>query len=275
MPDKKGYPDKAETDGLIGKATVSWNPQEDVMYYVTWSEGFRPGLLNRPVGSSNADGSYTVKPEVDTDEITNYEFGWKTITKDGQLRFNGSAFYVDVTGLQSTIFDPSIVNLFFSDNAADATIKGVEGDFTYYTNYEGLSIAGAFSFLDTEITEKLVPTGDVIVGEELDIAPGMQGNIIVRQEFGMAGGNLGHFQVQFTYSDDSYSDIMEPNKARQASYSYVDLRAGITNDDLTAELYVDNVTDERAEISNTFVFDRQRVDYIRPTTIGIRVKRNF
>ena len=84
---------------------------------------FRPGLLNRPVGSSNADGSYTVKPEVDTDEITNYEFGWKTITKDGQLRFNGSAFYVDVTGLQSTIFDPSIVNLFFSDNAADATIK--------------------------------------------------------------------------------------------------------------------------------------------------------
>ena len=270
-----GYPDKAETDGLIGKATVSWNPQEDVMYYVTWSEGFRPGLLNRPVGSSNADGSYTVKPEVDTDEITNYEFGWKTITKDGQLRFNGSAFYVDVTGLQSTIFDPSIVNLFFSDNAADATIKGVEGDFTYYTNVEGLSVAGAFSFLDTEITEKLVPTGDVIVGEELAFAPGMQGNIRVRQEFGMAGGNLGHFQVQFTYSDDSYSDIMEPNKARQASYSYVDLRAGITNDDLTAELYVDNVTDERAEISNTFVFDRQRVAYIRPTTIGIRVKKNF
>ena len=51
----------------------------------------------------------------------------------------------------------------------------------------------------------------------------------------MAGGNLGHFQVQFTYSDDSYSDIMEPNKARQASYSYVDLRAGITNDDLTGD----------------------------------------
>ena len=48
---------------------------------------------------------------------------------------------------------------------------------------------------------------------------------------------------------------MEPNKARQASYSYVDLRAGVTNDELTAELYVDNVTDERAEISNTFVFD--------------------
>ena len=65
------------------------------------------------------------------------------------------------------------------------------------------------------------------------------------------------------------------NRALQKSYSYIDMRAGVSNDDYTAELYIDNVTDERAEISNTFVFDRSRVTYIRPTTIGIRVKRNF
>ncbi len=270
-----GYPDKAETDGVIGKATVSWNPSEDVMYYVTWSEGFRPGLLNRPVGATDPSGTYSVKPEVESDEITNYEFGWKTILRDGQMRFNGSAFYVDVSGLQSTIFDPSIVNLFFSDNAADATIKGVEGDFTYYTNIDGLSVAGAFSVLETEITDSLVPTNDVIVGSDLAFAPGMQGNIRVRQEFAMSAGNVGHVQAQLVYSDDSYSDIMAPNKALQDGYSYIDLRAGVSNDDYTAELYIDNVTDERAEISNTYVFDRQRVAYIRPTTIGIRVKRNF
>jgi len=270
-----GYPDKAETDGVIGKATVSWNPSEDVMYYVTWSEGFRPGILNRPVGRTDPSGQYSVPAEVDTDEITNYEFGWKTILKDGNLRFNGSAFYVDVTGLQTTIFDPSIVNLFFSDNAADATIKGVEGDFTYYTMKEGLSVAGAFSMLSTELTDSLVPTDDVTVGSDLAFAPGLQGNVRVRQEWGMSAGNVGHMQVQFTYSDDSYSDVMNPNKAIQASYSYVDMRFGVSNDDLTAELYIDNVTDERAEISNTFVFDRQRVAYIRPTTVGIRVKKNF
>ena len=270
-----GYPDKAETDGVIGKATVSWNPSEDVMYYVTWSEGFRPGILNRPVGRTDPSGQYSVPAEVDTDEITNYEFGWKTILKDGNLRFNGSAFYVDVTGLQTTIFDPSIVNLFFSDNAADATIKGVEGDFTYYTMKEGLSVAGAFSMLSTELTDSLVPTDDVTVGSDLAFAPGLQGNVRVRQEWGMSAGNVGHMQVQFTYSDDSYSDVMNPNKALQDGYSYVDMRFGVSNDELTAELYIDNVTDERAEISNTFVFDRQRVAYIRPTTIGIRVKKNF
>ena len=261
-----GYPDTAKTDGVIGKVTYSWNPSDDVMYYVTVSEGFRPGLLNRPVGRTSPDGSYTVPAEIKSDEITNTEFGWKTILKDGQLRFNGSVFMIDVEGLQSTIFDPSIVNLFFSDNAADGDIKGVEGDFTYYANKEGLTVAGAFSLLDTELTRKLVPTDDVVVGSDMAFAPGMQFNLRARQEWGMANGNIGHAQVQLTHSDESYSDIMEPNKALQSSYSTMDLRFGISNDDMTAELYIDNVTDERGEISNTFVFDRQRISCLLYTS---------
>ena len=270
-----GYPDKAKTDGVIGKVTYAWNPSDDVMLYATWSEGFRPGLLNRPVGRTSPDGSYTVPPSIDSDQITNYEFGWKTVLADGQLRFNGSVFMVDVEGLQTTVFDPSIVNLFFSDNAADGEIKGAEGDFTYYANREGLTVAGAFSVLNTELTKKLVPTNDVVVGSDMAFAPGMQFNLRVRQEWEMANGNLGHAQVQLTHSDDSYSDIMEMNKALQESYSYIDIRVGMSNDNMTAELYIDNVNDERAAISNTFVFDRQRVSYIRPTTVGIRYKQNF
>ena len=269
-----GYPDKAETDGVIGKVTYSWKPNDDSMYYLTWSEGFRPGLLNRPAGRTNSDGSYTIPAAIDSDEITNYEFGWKSVLQDGQLRFNGSLFFVDVSGLQSTIFDPSIVNLFFSDNAADAEIKGVEGDFIYYTE-TGLILSGAFSLLDTEITKSLIPTGDIIVGQELAFAPGFQGNISARKEWDLEAGNTGYWQAQFTMSDKSYSDIMAPNRAEQDSYNLLNLRAGITNDDWFAEVYVDNVTDERAEISNTFVFDRQRVAIIRPLTVGLRYKLKF
>ena len=269
-----GYPDKAQTDGVIGKVTYSWNPSEDVMYYATWSEGFRPGLLNRPVGSSSPDGSYTVKPAVDSDEVTNYEFGWKAVLQDGALRFNGSVFMVDVSGLQSTIFDPSIVNLFFSDNAADAEIKGVEGDFLYYTN-NGFILSGAFSLLDTEITKSLVPTADVVVGSDLAFAPGFQANFTARKEWGTSTGNTGHWQAQFNHSRASDSDIMEPNRATQASYFLTNIRAGVSNDNWTAEMYINNITDERAEISNTFVFDRQRVAVIRPLNIGLRYKLKF
>ena len=269
-----GYPDKAQTDGVIGKVTYSWNPSEDVMYYATWSEGFRPGLLNRPVGSSSPDGSYTVKPAVDSDEVTNYEFGWKAVLQDGALRFNGSVYMVDVSGLQSTIFDPSIVNLFFSDNAADAEIKGVEGDFLYYTD-NGFILSGAFSLLDTEITKSLVPTADVVVGSDLAFAPGFQANFTARKEWGTSSGNTGHWQAQFNHSRASDSDIMEPNRAQQGMYSLANIRAGVSNDNWTAEMYINNITDERAEISNTFVFDRQRVAVIRPLNIGLRYKLKF
>ena len=269
-----GYPDKAATDGVIGKVTYSWDKSEDVMYYVTWSEGFRPGLLNRPVGSSSPDGSYTVKPSIDSDEITNYEFGWKAVLQDGALRFNGSVFMVDVSGLQSTIFDPSIVNLFFSDNAADAEIKGVEGDILYYTD-SGLILSGAFSILNTEITKSLVPTADVVVGSHLAFAPGFQANFSARKEWGTSMGNTGHWQAQFNHSRASDSDIMEPNRATQASYFLANIRAGVSNDSWTAEMYIDNVFDERAEISNTFVFDRQRVAVIRPLNLGFRYKVKF
>ena len=269
-----GYPDKAATDGVIGKVTYSWNKSEDTMLYVTMSEGFRPGLLNRPVGSSSPDGSYTVKPSIESDEITNYEFGWKAVLQDGALRFNGSVFMVDVSGLQSTIFDPSIVNLFFSDNAADAEIKGVEGDILYYTD-SGLILSGAFSILNTEITKSLVPTADVVVGSDLAFAPGFQANFTARKEWGTSSGNTGHWQAQFNHSRASDSDIMEPNRATQASYFLTNIRAGVSNDSWTAEMYIDNVFDERAEISNTFVFDRQRVAVIRPLNLGFRYKVKF
>ena len=271
--DAMDHPDKAETDGVIGKVTYSWNTSEDIMYYLTWSEGFRPGLLNRPGGDSNA--TYTVPFITESDEVTNYEFGWKTVLSDGRLRFNGSLFMVDIAGLQTSILDPSITNLFFSDNAADAEITGLEGDFVYYPDAEGWMISGAFSMLDTEITKTLTSSGDVVAGKELAFAPGMQGNLSARKEWAMTSGNMGHFQTQLTFSDDSYSDIIEPNKAQQDSYSYVNVRAGVSNDMWLAEVYIDNLTDERGEISNNYVFDRMRVTYIRPTTIGLRFKRNF
>ena len=136
-------------------------------------------------------------------------------------------------------------------------------------------ISGAFSYLDTEITKSLVPTNDVVVGSELAFAPGSQGNLTARKEWGMSGGNTGHWQLQTSRTDYSFSDIMEPNKAVQKDGRFVNIRYGVSNDDWTAELYIDNVTDKRTEISNTFVFDRSRLTVIKPRTLGLRYKKSF
>ena len=267
-------PDKATSDGVISKISVAYTPKDDLLYYFTYSEGFRPGVLNRPGGT--VSGNYTVPYAVDTDEISNFEFGWKYKSEDGRLRFNGSAFFVDIERLQTTIFDPSIANLFFSENAANAELYGLEGDITYVPeSIEGLTLTGAFSFLDTEVTEVLVPTNDVEKGVSLAYAPEMQFNARARYEWEIGGSLIAHVMPSVIFSDEQYSDIISINRDRVDSSTVVNFSAGVTADNWSAEVYMDNVTDEHAETARNFVNDRQRVTPMRPMTIGLRFMRDF
>ena len=267
-------PDVAEDDGVIGKVTLAWAPNDDSMYYVTWSEGFRTGLLNRPGGAVQKDTGYTVPFDVASDELTNLEVGWKLDMMDGTLRFNGALFLVDITDLQTTIFDTSIVNLFFSDNAADADVKGVEGDITWLAS-DNLTIGGAFSLLDTEVTSNNTPSTDVIVGSELAYAPNYQGNLWARYEWNIGDGWIGHFMPSVTFSDSSVSDIISINSMIIPSCTKVNLTAGITADRWMVEAFVDNLTDEQVITGANYVNDRERLALAPPTTAGIRVSMDF
>ena len=91
-----GYPDTAKSDGVIGKATYILESKRRSYVLCNMVRRFRPGLLNRPVGSSNAAGTYRCKPEVKSDEVTNLSLVGRAVLKRWQLRFNGSAFMVDV-----------------------------------------------------------------------------------------------------------------------------------------------------------------------------------
>lgn len=268
-------PDSAQTDGVIGKATLTWTPNDDYLIYATWSEGFRPGLLNRPGGATNGAG-YTVPFALDTDDVTNYELGWKTDLFNYTVRFNASIFRIEIENLQTTIFDPSIANLFFSDNAADAEVTGFEGDFIWApASVSGLTITGAFSFLDTEITKVITPTNDVLKGDELAFAPEIQANLRARYEWPLSSGLTAHIMPHVGYSADSYSDIITINRDKVDGWVMAGLTAGVRADEWMAEFFVDNLTDERAELSRSFVFDRERVSYARPRTMGFRVTYDF
>lgn len=268
-----GVNDTAQTDGVIGKVSLAWTPNSDQLYYATWSEGFRPGFLNRPAGSGNA--SYTVPFSFDTDNVTNFELGWKLDLLDGNLRFNGDIFMVSVENMQVGIFDAGITNLFFADNAADAEIKGVEGDFIWQPEaVNGLTLSGGFSVLDTEITESFV-TNFVQEGDELAFAPALQLNLQGRYEWDLSSGNTAHLMPHLSYSDEVATDIVVSNRTILDSWTMLGLTAGISNQDWTAELYIDNLTDERAQISGNATFNRERITVARPRTIGIRMSYDF
>ncbi len=266
-------PKKAVATGTVFKGNLSWTPSSDALLYLTYSEGFRPGLPNRPAGA----GGGAVPAIVRTDTVKNYEFGWKLDLADGQVRLNGSAFFVDIGDLQTTIFDTSVSNLLFSDNAADAEIKGIEADLTWApASIDGLTVVGAVSILDAKVT-KLVGASVAIAGkgEDLAYAPSFQGNLRARYEWTMDNGFDAHFQPSMAYSASSFSDIVSINRAKQDSYFILGLTAGIAHDRWALEFYGDNLTDERAQLNNNFGFDRERISVNRPRTWGMRLSVDY
>ena len=267
-------PDVAEDDGVIGKVTLSWRPNDDHLWYVTWSEGFRTGLLNRPGGAYQAENDYTVPFEVMSDELINMELGWKLDLLGNTLRFNGSIFFLDISDLQTTIFDTSIVNLFFSDNAADAEVTGLEGDITWAPT-NNLTMGAAFSFLDTEITDTLTPSTDVQEGLELAYAPEFQGNVWARYEWTMGNGWTAHVMPSISHSGSSYSDIITINRMDVPSWTMANVTAGVTTDKWMVEAFVTNLTDEEVVTGANYVNDRERLALAPPTTLGVRVSFDF
>ena len=262
-------PESAKADGNIGKVSLAYTPTDNALLYLTWSEGFRPGLLNRPGGAAGPNG-YTVPFALRTDTVTNVELGWKLDLIDNTMRFNGSLFSVEIQDLQTTIFDTSIVNLFFSDNAANAEILGIEGDVVWNVS-DRLTLAGAFSALDTQILKVITPTKDVRKGDNLAFAPSFQGNLRARYQWSSNNGSEMHVMPYVSYSSSSASDIITINSAELESWTLAGITAGMARNNWSAEVYVDNLLNEKAQLSSSFVYDRHRVSYARPMTVGVRL----
>jgi outer membrane receptor protein involved in Fe transport len=77
------------------------------------------------------------------------------------------------------------------------------------------------------------------------------------------------------YSDEVNTDIVADNNIELDSWTLMGVTAGVSDDEWTAEVYVENLTDERAEISGNAIFNRARVTVARPRTIGLRFSYDF
>ena len=102
-----------------------------------------------------------------------------------------------------------------------------------------------------------------------------QGNLQARYEWDLQSGLVAHVMPHVSHSAKSYSDIIRMNRDEIGGWTLLGVTAGITSDSWSAELFVENLTDERAELSRNFVFDRQRVSYAMPRTTGLRFTKNF
>ncbi len=203
-------------DDTIIRASIDWRLSDSVMLFATYAEGFRPPVTNR-VGGDAANNAidpafagFRIPVYSQTDDLDNFELGFKGDFLDRTFRLNVTSFWSEINNLQTSRFDPTNINfLWFADNVGDAEIFGIDGDFSWLAT-DNLTINGAFSVLDTEITRLNAELEGIAapVGSELPYAPEFSANLRARYDFDVpsfAGFNnvRGYVSGAITYTGES------------------------------------------------------------------------
>ena len=207
-----------QSDTII-RASLDWRLSDDVLLFGTYAQGFRPPVTNR-VGATLANVQsgpfldFRVPVSSETDDLDNYEVGVKADLLGNTLRLNATAYWSEITDLQTSRFDPTNISfLWFADNVGDAEITGIDADFIWAAT-DKFTLSGAFSVLDTEITrlnDELVGIA-APVGSDLPFAADFSWNLRARYDFdidslGNLNGLMGYVSGVIAYTGESVAGV--------------------------------------------------------------------
>lgn len=235
-----------DENGITPKFNLAYKFDEDRMVYLTYSEGFRPGGVNRR-------GTF---PPYKADYLTNYEAGWKTTWADGAVRFNGAAFVEEWDKFQySFLGENGLTNI---RNAGQAQITGIETYVDWAATERWRFSAGA-TWLDPKLTENFCqaidedpcsPENYAKKGTRLPVTPTFKGNLVARYIFNV-GDYDGNVQGSYVYQNDVEAELLPYNRqftGKQGAYGVADFSGSLTKGPYSLTLFINNAFDERADL---------------------------
>ena len=282
--------------GTTYRVNTTYKFDDDRMVYATWSTGFRPGGVNR----------VTTRPPYTPDYLTNIEAGWKTTWLDHRLRVNGALFFERWKDAQYGISGVNGITEII--NAGRAEIRGIEAE-VHWKATDGLTLSGSLTRLETKLTTNacnypsptLTCTEPLVVynadgsvnytkdnsvlapaGTRLPVSAKLKGNAIARYEW-TQGEYDAHLQAAVVFQTDVIPTLTVADAqvlGRQPGYGSLDLSAGFRHEQWTAELFVENATDRRGEITRytscaPATCGLVNVIPIKPRLVGVTVGRRF
>ena len=275
--------EQVKDSGNSAKVNFTYRFDDQRLVYATYSEGFRPGGINRRLAF----------PPYSADYLTNYEIGFKTSWAGDRLRFNGAVFSQDWDDAQFSFLGQNSLTQVV--NGGNARIRGLEADLLWAAT-ENLMLTAGFSYLDGELTENFCenlvnnePVNDCAdpeapKGTRLPVTPDFKGNVSARYTFEL-GSFEAHLQGAVAYVGSRWPDLRSEQRSilgKADAYTIADFTAGIGKDRYTVELFIKNAFDERAELDRWAQCDASICGntgtYITPTmprTIGLRFGQRF
>jgi iron complex outermembrane recepter protein len=262
----------------ISRVNLTWKVSDDHMVYGTWSEGYRPGGINR----NPFAGDFV------SDFLTNWEAGWKTVWLDNTLQFNGAVFLEEWDDFQVSFQGANGITQVANGPTAEVLGMELQGQWLVTEN---LRLSAALAYYDTElqddyanfdadgnVTEILAPRGS-----PLPITPEFKGNMIARYEFPL-GSFAANVQGAMAYESSRPSNLdLADNEILGdiPSSTVFDLSAGIAQNSWAVELFVQNLTNEDAQIATSvecavgFCGVQPYALRQQPRTIGIKFSQEF
>ncbi len=262
----------------IARLNLTFKATEDALLYATWSEGYRPGGINR----NPFAGDYG------SDFLTNWEAGWKTQWQNRRLQFNGAVFLEEWDDFQVSFTGANGITQVA--NGPSAEILGTEMQLLWLAT-DKLMLSAAAAYYDSELKDDYADfdaAGNVTgisapAGTSLPVTPDFKGNLIARYTFDL-GQFEAHLQGAYAYTGSRSSQLDLAGNAITGdipSSSTLDLSAGIRNDKYAVDLFVQNATDEDAVVyktsncaTNVCGYQTYGVRH-RPRTIGIKFSQEF
>ncbi len=265
--------EESSSDVLL-KGRLSYQASDDLLLYLTVAEGFRSGGINLQSVFGVGDLLF------ESDGLVSYELGAKSSWNDGRVVLNGAVYFQDWQDIQSNGTDISPLTgspVNFIGNAGDAEVIGVEAELTARPS-DALTVGLTLGYADSELTSAIA---DAVVGADLPNVPEftMSANLEYAFSFGGLGDGFARLDVQYT--DDQFTRlqrIADPTGFPADSYIVGQFRIGVRNEaGWGADLFVDNIWDERAETGRgrtaTGSFNSPaRFVVNQPRTIGIVLK---
>ncbi len=134
----------------------------------------------------------------------------------------------------------------------------------------------------TAETETALADGSAPSGSRLPQVPEFKGSLWIDKTVSTNafGGNEAYMRASVAYTGDTVSAVQPGSQFLQKSYTIMDAKVGVMGDDWEMDFFINNITDERAEIAvNDWYFDfffgngRQYTN--RPREIGIRYTKRW
>ena len=245
--------------GFNPKASVTWNPTEDLMFYALASKGYRFGGANLSVLPG-------VDPTYGSDSLWNYEAGMRADLLDRKLLLDLTGFYIDWSDIQ---LSRQFSGVNFIDNAGVARIYGLEASATLRPA-EGLSLNSNLTYLNAKLSEDYDsntadPTNPIIpAGQQLPGASKWQISNILSYDIPVGSLNS-LFVLSHRYISRAPSNIEASTS--QGGYHVFDARVGVRKDRYGVTLFMDNIGDSRGVTAS--INDPFNQFIVRPQTIGV------